>query len=253
MKKAVIGNTMLIGGLVVAIALITEDLYQFYNGGESVTGMLVKKWAPAVYAVIGVLGLLVGALIRTQAVAIATGVKMLVGWLIGLGPIGLTILAIGVLIGAFFLLRDNWDDIVKYMTKKWQGFVESIRSFPHDIKAALGLGTSEEGSESRGRLASIASKLQYVISPSAAIAGSAGYLADSLFGPGSPPTASMGSGAVDRSSRSSSSTVNQTTVTGTQISISGADDPGATARAVRSEIENMSRQGTRNAQTGVAY
>ena len=40
--KALLG-----GALFTAIALIAEDLYQFYTGGNSVTGLLVEKFAPA--------------------------------------------------------------------------------------------------------------------------------------------------------------------------------------------------------------
>ena len=249
MRAAILANRLLVGGLVIAIALLAEDLYQFYNGGESVTGMLVKKWAPAIYLIKAALGLLAAALLRTQVVALATGARIAVAWLIGLGPIGLVIAAIGVLVAAFFLIREHWDEIVAGMKKTWEGFIESIKSFPRDIKLALGFGKEEDVAAGRDRMASRATTLQHILNPGSFIADK---IRDAFSNRDAPPAASM-SGAEAMGSGGFDVTNNISTTTNVaKIEVNGSSDPRATAEAVQSKLDDTTRRATRNAQSGTA-
>lgn len=133
----------LMGGLVLAIALLVEDLYQFYNGGESVVGLLVKKWAPAIYLVEAALALLVAALLRTQIIALATGVRMALAWLIGLGPISLLLIGIAALILAAHLLADSWDEVFERLARGWERLKGIAKSIPKNLMQSLGIGVDE--------------------------------------------------------------------------------------------------------------
>lgn len=110
---------LLTGALFVAIALIAEDLYVFSQGGDSVTGMLVKKFGPGLMKVVGVVGVLgllflkfptlmnrvgfsigmmigrvmlalgplLGTIIRIGVVSLATGIRMAASWALALAPL----------------------------------------------------------------------------------------------------------------------------------------------------------------------
>jgi hypothetical protein len=110
---------LLTGALFVAIALIAEDLYVFSQGGDSVTGMLVKKFGPGLMKVVGIVGVLgllflrfpvlmnrvgfsigmmigrvmlalgplLGTIIRIGVVSLVTGARMAASWAMALGPL----------------------------------------------------------------------------------------------------------------------------------------------------------------------
>lgn len=97
-KLATIGT----GLLAAAVFLIGEDLWTFYNGGESVTGLLVSQFAPAVYGVAAAFVLLAFAL----------------------SPILASIAAIVV---AGWFLASNWDDVVGGMKNVWDDFMDGFK------------------------------------------------------------------------------------------------------------------------------
>lgn len=112
-------KTMLMGGLLVAIGLVIEDLWTFYRGGESVTGLLVKKWAPAIDAV---------------KVALVTMGAVLVGLATGSGPIGVFVFAIGgVILGAQAII-DAWNPLKQWFTEFWDGMLDQLGEWQGAIK-----------------------------------------------------------------------------------------------------------------------
>jgi hypothetical protein len=153
-----------------AIFLVAEDLYQFYTGGNSVVGLLAKKWAPAVKVVWGALLLLIGVFIQFGAPGLASGIGKLFGILgggigsligkvigltvkvIALGiawaaanlPILLVLAGIAAIAIAGYELWKHWDEIMAGMKKGWESFVGVIKNAPHDVAVALGLGTDAE-------------------------------------------------------------------------------------------------------------
>jgi hypothetical protein len=287
------------GGLILAIGLIAEDLYQFYTGGNSVTGMLVKKFGPALLLIkallaalvltflqlnapgvlvlfgrtIGFIGVMFG---RTMALimpliariialgftVLTTGARMLIGWLIGLGPIGLIILglvAIGAAIYALWrnfdrvmaFIRKNWallvpllftgigpilalilgvialgkhwDQVVSGMEKVWERFTGKLKSIKDEVSGFFGFG--DNGPADAGLLA-----------PGGGVLAAAGAPTSSDYAPIAFGSAAGGGG--------SANTTN-VHVDRPQITVV-TNDPEAAGRAVHREL-------TRNAQSKKAY
>lgn len=99
----------LTGGLLIAMGLIIEDLYQFYTGGESVTGLLVKKWAPAIYLVKGALGLLAAAMLRTQIMMVVRSARIAVGFALMNLPLVLIIGTLTALAAGIYYVVTRWE------------------------------------------------------------------------------------------------------------------------------------------------
>lgn len=157
-------RAMLAGGVLVALGLLIEDLYQFYTGGESVTGLLVKKWGPALKLIEGLVGALGIAMLYTnplgKAMLDVLGVGIgkvfaalgpLIGRVIGFGiawafanlPIVLTIAALALVGLAIYELWKHWDQIVAAMKRAWQGFVDLLKAAPHKVAVALGFASDD--------------------------------------------------------------------------------------------------------------
>lgn len=66
--------------------------------------------------------------IAVAAIAAWTAVQWLLNVALTANPIGLIVVAIGLLIGAIILLVQNWDTVVAWLTEVWQGFVDWIVS-----------------------------------------------------------------------------------------------------------------------------
>lgn len=120
LKVATMGPVVLLGALGIALALVAEDVYGFFNGIDSVTGVLVEKWGPAIYVVIaalGALGIALGAVVIAQN---ATAISMAVGWAVAAAPL------VFLLAGMALLVKAITD-----VTKHWEVFKQSmkLRSF----------------------------------------------------------------------------------------------------------------------------
>jgi len=105
-------RTLLTGGLIAAIFLVGEDLWTFYEGGESVTGLLVNKWPFAINLVKLSLVALGGAL-----VALASGS----------GPLGLLAIGIGGIVLAAKELYDNWNAVSQWFVEMWAKWGTAIQ------------------------------------------------------------------------------------------------------------------------------
>ncbi len=118
----------LTGGLLIAMGLIIEDLYQFYTGGESVTGLLVKKWAPAIYLIKGALGLLAAALLRTQIKAAASMAKVAFAFVSANLPLVLIIGTLAALAAGIY-----------YVVTRWQTFGAGAKTAIVAVTTVLGV------------------------------------------------------------------------------------------------------------------
>ena len=97
-----------------------EDLWTFYRGGESVTGLLVKKWAPAIDAVkVALLGL------GTALVFLATGS----------GPVAVFALAIGGIILGAQAIKDAWNPLKQWFAEFWDEQLDDLGRWIIGIKA----------------------------------------------------------------------------------------------------------------------
>lgn len=150
------------GGVLVALGLLIEDLYQFYTGGESLTGLLVQKWGPALKLVEGlvvalgvamiyanplgkalfdVLGMGIGKVFAALGPLIGRVIGFGIAWAVANLPIVLTIAAIGLLILAIYELKTHWNEVLGWLGKKWDWILDKI----HAVKDAMGIGTDYEG------------------------------------------------------------------------------------------------------------
>lgn len=250
-----LGPMVLLG---LAIALVTEDIHGFYNNADSLTGLLVNRFKPALIA-IGTAAAVVGvrmavAATKMAAAWVAAAARVAIAWALVNLPLFLTVVAIAAIVTAAYLLWENWDQVVAGMTKTWDDFVAAIKRAPHDFAVALGFGTTEEeAARNTSERAAAGRVAGGITAPGADVVWNnpATGLQETHRAGWTPPTASMGGASIDRSS-SARTTVNQTTVSVPEINIT-TSDPAESGRAVRSELERMGREGTRNAQTGVAY
>lgn len=132
-----LGNLML-GGMILVIGFLIYQLDQFYKGNDSILTQLQEKFPYAVDIAKGALialGLgffafrvqaiahlmaLVAratfAFVTIGAQAIAAGVKMALGWVIGMGPIGWVIAAVAVAAG---LIYAYWDELSVAIPELW--------------------------------------------------------------------------------------------------------------------------------------
>jgi hypothetical protein len=116
---AVIGLQKLLRfGLIGAILLLIEDLHTFYEGGRSITGMLVKEWPGAINVVKGLLAALGLAFVVMQAKSIAAAVATGAAWTVANFPLILMLASVAALIVAFATLIAKWD-YVKNSFKHW--------------------------------------------------------------------------------------------------------------------------------------
>lgn len=120
-------KTLLTGGLIAAIGLIIEDLWVFYHGGQSVTGLLVNKWAPAIDVIKGSLLVLGSTLLALVS---------------GSGPVGVFAFAIGGIILGAMALRDAWNPVMQWWNEQWDGLFNSIarvwNAIPKPARMLLG-------------------------------------------------------------------------------------------------------------------
>lgn len=115
-------KALLTGGLIAAIALIVEDLYRFYTGGESVTGWMVQRFPEGVQVMEGALTVLGAALL-----ALVTGS----------GPVGLVAAGIGGLIIIGHQLYDNWQPIVEWFKGVWDDMADAVARFVNTVTGPL--------------------------------------------------------------------------------------------------------------------
>ncbi len=136
------------------VALAIDDLIVFMNGGNSVIGdfinylnsgtaaaTLLKIALMAVGAVIAtiligktltfiaVMGVMIASFAQTAAAAIAAGAKMAAAWVMALGPIGWIIAAIVAVGAALYLLYDNWDAVVGWITGLMDSAAQAVIGF----------------------------------------------------------------------------------------------------------------------------
>lgn len=235
---------VIVGPLLAAFALLAEDLFRFVTGtGESVTGLLVSKWKPAIYAV----------------TAAFIGLALVI-----FGP---TVVAIALVVAAGVAMASKWQEIVDGMSDAWQEFKDNFTE--GFMKRLTGDGTIlgvkvTEGQEERhqryakerfqriaerndsrvqARLKEEQEKTQKDVASGTDNAAGMSVPTDSgsTFSPGvvSYDPRAIGSGF---------GSVTDNSVTHVSISVDGSKDPEATARAIDKHLQRRDRVTRRNAQ-----
>ncbi|HSS39036.1 MAG TPA: hypothetical protein VLT58_09730 [Polyangia bacterium] len=129
------------GAFVTALGLIAEDLYQFYTGGDSVTGLLVQKLGPALTIVIVAVTSLIALMGALKAVALASALRMAASWAIAFWPVTLAIAAVAALAFGIYELKQHWSEVFDWIGKKWDWVIEKVNA----AKEALGISTDYQG------------------------------------------------------------------------------------------------------------
>jgi len=106
-------------GLIGAILLVVEDLKTFYEGGRSITGLLMEQWPTAIYFVQGLLAALGGAFIVLQGKAVGAALKAGYAWAAANAPLILMLAGIGALIISITTLISKWEEF-KATAKFWK-------------------------------------------------------------------------------------------------------------------------------------
>jgi hypothetical protein len=241
---------LLTGGLFLAFALITEDLWQFYNGGESVTGLLVEKFAPALDLIKGSLVVLGAALVATQVASLAAAAGLAASWAAAFTPIFLALVAIPLLIKMFDDLRKHSGFFNDRTRSVGQGMADAIQGIAkkfgvNEPRIVLGgdkvpdMGGEGVAATGAGPAAPWSASLPQTWTPAQPEGPPAP--GSTSFSPswGAPAHAGAGAGSVDASVH-----VNEIKIQST--------DPHAAARETKGVLEDMHRRAIRNAQTGTA-
>lgn len=107
-------KNVVMGGLLGAIALVGEDLWVFYRGGDSVTGWLLEKFPYAVEVAQGVLTALGAALL---------------GLATGSGPVALLAVGLGGIAIAAINLKNSWNPVMQWFGEQWDRVADKVRTF----------------------------------------------------------------------------------------------------------------------------
>lgn len=114
--------TLFVGLLAGAIALLVQDIYVFYKGGNSLIGQLSEEWP--------------GALEAAQLLVVALGVA-LTALVTGSGPLSLAVAAIGGFALAGKDLKDNWEPVLRWFEDRWDEVADTIAENINTMSAPL--------------------------------------------------------------------------------------------------------------------
>lgn len=205
-------------GLGGAVFLVAQDLWGFFHGMDSVTGQIVERFQPALYAVIALLG----------------------GLAIAFSPV---VTAIGLLIIGVYELQKHWHELNQGVQDSINGWIEALNMVLDKINALLGVKNGlhinevnlRTWTEESGALASFKAPKHFVRSGEE-------EETPAWLTPRSAPTSRWATGAQPALAAPGGGSVRHGDVTfNGGINITAPDAPGA-ARAVRGVL--------RNAQTG---
>lgn len=111
-------KNVIMGGVLAAIALVGEDLWTFYQGGDSVTGWLLERFPYAVEMAKGALTVLGAAFL---------------GLVTGSGPLALLVLGVGGIVIAAQSLKDAWNPVAQWFGEVWDGLTNKIHRFAEAV------------------------------------------------------------------------------------------------------------------------
>ena len=264
---------ILIGGLVIVIGLLVDELVNFYEGNETVIGQLNEKYPGAIYAAWAALVALGGGFIALKWKAIASMVEtmaimamyaaqwitahaaMAAGALVAYWPILLIIGAIAAVVGGVWYLWENWETVTKLLGDAWKVVTDTV---------------GEAFAGAMGIIDQVKAKVMGFIETITGAIGKVGEFLGLTDGSSSVKVAMQSTGAPAAGGVSaltgasggvigSSTSLSSTNTTSTQMVTIGAPqitinnpDPAAAAREVRREFERMNRQVIRNGQSAVA-
>ncbi len=145
-NAAAILPVALIGGIVIAIALLIDEIVNFYEGNETIIGQLEKDFPGAIHIAEGVLGLLTAGFIALKWQAITSVASVLVsvvtmaaGWVAAFASMAvatiaatwpfLLIIAVIAAVGyAIYKLWTNWSEVTELLKSAWTLFTGLLQT-----------------------------------------------------------------------------------------------------------------------------
>jgi len=246
---AIIGVQKLLKfGLIGAILLVIEDLKTFYEGGQSITGLLVEKWPNAIRVVQGLLVALGGAFVALQVKSLAAAAGAGLAWMVANAPLILMLAGIGALIISITTLISKWEEF-KATARGWKNI--GVGRFKDAVEGVFGgkqLNEMHARNQYGKELEDIAFRKSGRLTPGAL--GPA-YAAPSAAG-GSALSSTPSAPIWERSSLNSAGAASPVT-NNTTINVNGARDPRAVADEVAKIQQRQSRNTVRANQKAHAY
>lgn len=264
---------ILVGGLVIVIGLLVDELVNFYEGNETVIGQLNEKYPGAIYAAWAALVALGGGFIALKWKAIASMVEtmaimamyaaqwitahaaMAAGALVAYWPILLIIGAIAAVVGGVWYLWENWETVTKLLGDAWKVVTDAVgeafagaMGIVDQVKAKV-MGFIETITGAIGKVGEFLGLTDGSSSVKVAMQSAGAPAAGGV----SALTGASGGVIGNSTSLSSASTTSTQTVTiGSPNITINSPDPAKAGEAVRQELERMNKQAVRNGQTAVA-
>lgn len=244
-----------IGGLVIAIGLLVDEIYNYWKGNETLIGQLQKKFPFAVFLAHAALVALVGIFIALKWQAILSVAATLVsvwslamGWISAFGsmaiatiaatwPILLIIAAVALVIGAVYLLWKHWDKITGWISTAWDVVTDKVMKFYNWVTKGVDKVKDMMGLSDQAAMQAVADSNG---PDSAAIAAGNNSL-------------NAAGGVIGRAGSNTNSTSSSTTTTHVNAPITiQTPDPARAGESVRDELNRAGRATTRNGQSAVA-
>ena len=105
-----------LGGLLEAMAPLEQVAKDVGEGIKAAFDWISQNWD-------WIQPFAIGIGIAVEAIILWTGAQWLLNAALTANPIGLIIVAIGLLVGAIIWLVQNWDEVIAWIVEVWQGFV----------------------------------------------------------------------------------------------------------------------------------
>ena len=270
-------SVALVGGLVLAIGILVDELVNFYEGNDTVLGQLAQEYPWAINAAKVAVGLLTAAFVALKWGAISSVASTLVsvaslaaGWVLAFGsmavsviaatwPILLIVGALGAIGYALYYLWNNFDEITTFIGEKWSQVLELFKTaasgslnfvlelFNKVKEGVLGfIDTVDRAITSLGKFFGLsADSPEIKLMASSSSGGQVGGGLGSGVFPGFADNYSYPGSNV-----ATNSTVNSTTISGTNINIT-SPDPQKAGEAVQRTLQDLSKRSIRNGQSVV--
>jgi len=266
---------ILVGGLVIAIGLLIDELVNFYEGNETIIGQLNEEYPGAIYGVWAALVALGGGFIALKWKAITSMVEtmaimamyaaewisahaaMAVGALAAYWPILLIIGAIAAVVGGVWYLWENWGAVTKLLGDAWNVVTDTVKNafagaleIIAQVKAKV-MGFIDTITGAIGKVGQLLGLTDSSSSFKVAMqsAGAAGTSPMAGVGAMGSSGGVIGSGA---SMSSNNATSTQTVTIGAPNITINSPDPAKAGEAVKNELDRMNKQAVRNGQSAVA-
>lgn len=267
----------LIGAIVIAIALLVDEIVNFYEGNDSVIGQLSKEYPYAIYIAEAALGLLTLAFVALKWQAITTVASVLfsvaslaTGWVISFGsmavatiaatwPLLLLIGIIGVIGTAIYAFYTKWDVIVGLFMKDWNEFTDLLQSATKfaldfvvglfDAAKAKVMGYIDAVTGAISKVGELLGMGNSSVNVNSALAGQASPSASDMMSGAAASGGMLGRAASGSNTANATTNSNETTnISGTVVNIA-TNDPAKAGDAVREVLQNSTKRSIRNGQS----